>query len=380
MNNLFPLEPIDQIASTGLSDELKTYLFNKFSLSDNYEASTFTEDPEIQFWEESLVNFYDGKDIFNFLKECYPQLNFLIEKEIDKIELYKNVVLRGKIDTIKLEAYLKLEDSKNISLELCQSIVGRIPVLIIPNKEDFVKILQSLIHKNNPVPIPASMGAVLLNGLNNWKRLNILKKNWLQNNPLGNWNSEFSDTIMFNKSLYKDKLIILSTKPYSNVSASQLGLTEDLWISYSVSIRKEHELTHLYTLKKYGHATNNLHDELIADYIGIVKTTWNYNKTWMLTFMGLENYPHYRKGARLENYVNESKLSPDDFNQLITIVKEAIENIAIFDKSLGKLKSIKDQICRIDALCEIGLIDLASPNGAELLIEIYYSNFHQTLL
>lgn len=379
MNNSFLPEPVDQVASIDLSDKLKAYLFNKFPLNDDSAASTFTEGPEIQFWEDFLKNFSNGKDIFNALKECYPPLNFLIEKEIDKAELYNNILLNAKTNDIKLTSYIKLEDTKNISLELHQSIAGKIPVLTIPNKEDFVKILQSLIHKNNPLPIPASMGAVLLNGLNNSKRFNIIKKNWLQNNPFGDWNTEFTNNIMPNKSLYKDKLVILSTKPYSNVPASQLGLEEDLWISYSISIRKEHELTHLYTLKKYGQATNNLHDELIADYIGIIKTIWNYNKVWMLNFMGLENYPHYREGARLENYVKESKLSPDDFKQLITIIKNAIENIAIFDKTVGKVKSTKDQMCRIDALCEISLIDLASANGAELLIDIYYENFHRTL-
>lgn len=377
MNNLITLEPVDCEVSIGLSSKIKAYLFNKFTLDDVYAVST-NDDTDIQFWED-LLNASEKKDIFTLLKECYPQLNFIIEREIDKIELYKNVVLKGKTDSIKFAAYLKLEDAKNISLELHQSVAGRIPVLIVPNKEDFVKILQSLIHKNNPVSIPSSIGAVLLNGLNNGKRLDNIKKKWLQNNPLGDWNTEFSNNIIHNRSLYKDKFIILSTKPYSNVTARQLGLAEDVWTSYSVSIRKEHEFTHLYMLKKYGHVTNNLHDELIADYIGIIKTTWSYNKVWMLTFMGLENYPHYREGARLENYVNESKLSEADFKQLIIITKNAIENIAIFDKNLGKLKSIKDQTRRIDALCEIGLIDLASPNGADLLIEIYYGNFYQTL-
>ncbi|MNX88065.1 hypothetical protein D3C86_1200220 [compost metagenome] len=377
MNNLITLEPVDCEVSIGLSSKIKAYLFNKFTLDDVYAVST-NDDTDIQFWED-LLNASEKKDIFTLLKECYPQLNFIIEREIDKIELYKNVVLKGKTDSIKFAAYLKLEDAKNISLELHQSVAGRIPVLIVPNKEDFVKILQSLIHKNNPVSIPSSIGAVLLNGLNNGKRLDNIKKKWLQNNPLGDWNTEFSNNIIHNRSLYKDKFIILSTKPYSNVTARQLGLAEDVWTSYSVSIRKEHEFTHLYMLKKYGHVTNNLHDELIADYIGIIKTTWSYNKVWMLTFMGLENYPHYREAARLENYVNESKLSEADFKQLIIITKNAIENIAIFDKNLGKLKSIKDQTRRIDALCEIGLIDLASPNGADLLIEIYYGNFYQTL-
>ncbi|SHH77418.1 DUF7005 family protein [Flavobacterium defluvii] len=378
MNNSFPLGAVDKRQSTGISEELKAYLFNTFSLNDDITFSAFNDDPEIQFWEESLMKL-SNEDVFNMLKEFYPQLNFLIEKETDKLELYNNAVLKGKTNDVSLTAYIKLENAKNISLELHQSAAGRIPVLVIPNKEDFVKILQALIHKNNPVPIPSSMGAVLLNGLNNSKRLNILKKNWQQNNPFGDWNAEFLKNIMPNKSLYKDKLIILSTKPYSNVSASQLGLDEDLWTAYSVSIRKEHEFTHLYTLKKYGQATNNLHDELIADYIGIIKTIWNYNKTWMLTFMGLENYPHYREGARLENYIKEAKLSSDDFKQLITIIKNAIENIAIFDKKVGKLKSTKDQMCRIDALCELSLIDIASENGSELLLEIYYENFHRAL-
>jgi hypothetical protein len=377
MNNLITLELVDHEVSIGLSSELKGYLFNKFILDDVYAVS-INDDTGIQFWED-LLNASEKKDIFTLLKECYPQLNFLIEKEIDKIELYKNVVLKGKTDTIKLAAYLKLEDAKNISLELHRSIAGRIPVLIVPNKQDFLKILQSLLHKNDTVLIPPSMGAALLTGLNNRKRLNNIKKDWLQNNPLGDWNTEFSDNIMPNRSLYKDKFIILSTKPYSNVTANQLGLTEDVWAYYSISIRKEHEFTHLYMLKKFGHTANNLHDELIADYIGIIKTIWSYNKVWMLTFMGLENYPHYREGARLEDYAKESKLSEADFKQLIVIVKNAIENIALFDKNLGKLKSIKDQTCRIDALCEIGLIDLASSNGADLLIEIYYENFYQAL-
>ena len=377
MNNLITLELVDHEVSIGLSSELKAYLFNKFILDDVYAVST-NDDTGIQFWED-LLNTSEKNDIFTLLKECYPQLNFLIEKEIDKIELYRSVVLKGKTDTIRLAAYLKLEDAKNISLELHQSVGGRIPVLIVPNKQDFLKILQSLLHKNNPVFIPPSMGAALLTGLNNRKRLNNIKKEWLQNNPLGDWNTEFSDNIMPDRSLYQDKFIILSTKPYSNVTANQLGLTEDVWTYYSISIRKEHEFTHLYMLKKFGHTANNLHDELIADYIGIIKTIWSYNKAWMLTFMGLENYPHYREGARLENYAKESKLSEADFKQLIVIVKNAIENIALFDKNLGKLKSIKDQTCRIDALCEIGLIDLASSNGADLLIEIYYENFYQTL-
>jgi hypothetical protein len=373
-NNSFPTK-IDKSVGLDFSDELKTYLLNKFSLSKKKSYSTFQEEPSINFWKISLKKIFSGEDAFVELKKCYPQLNFPIETGIEKSEFYKNLVLKGKTDCINITTYLKLTDSKSINLKLHESIAGRIPILTISNKEDFTSIIQSLLYKNNPITIPVSMGAVLINGINNWERLYLLKIKWLGNNPLGDWTKEFYSNIVPYKSLYKDKLIVLSTKPYSNVSASQLGLPDDLWISQSIAIRQEHECTHLYTLKRYGQASNNLHDELIADYIGIIKTIGYYNKEWMLLFMGLEAYPKYREGARLENYVKESSLSSEDFRQLTTIVKNAIENIAVFDETLGKLESNKDQMCRIEALCETGLVELASQNGATLLIQNYYENF-----
>jgi hypothetical protein len=362
----------NQEFSLNLSHALKEYLLNKF---DNKQP--LSEESKNEFWDDYSKN-NTNENIFDLLKRCYPQLNLPIETGIEKSELYKEFVLKGKIDFTSLPAALELIDSKNIKFENNTCLAGKIPVLTISNKEDFVKIIQSLLHKNNPVEVPQSMGAVLINGVNNWERIKILKSQWQAKNPSGNWNQEFSNVIL-NKSLYKDKLIILSSKPYSNVAAKQLGLTEDIWISYSVSIRKEHEFTHLYTLKRYGHASNNLHDELIADYIGIIKTIGYYDKTWMLHFMGLEEYPKYRRGARLENYVKDNRLSREDFRQLIKIVKNAIEIISLFDKHLGKLNSDKDQVCRVDALCETGLIELASQNGAVLLLEKYYKNQKQLL-
>lgn len=368
MDNSVSLK-VNQEFSFNLSHALKEYLFNKFDTK-----KSFSEESNIDFWDDYSEN-NKNENIFDLLKRCYPQLNFPIETGIEKTELYKEFTLRGKTAFTSLLNSLKLNDSKGVKFQINECITGKIPVITISNQDDFVKIIQSLLHKNNPVEIPVSMGAALINGINNWERINVLKNNWLSKDPLGNWNQEFSNIIP-NKSLYKDKLIILSTKPYSNVSAKQLGLTEDVWISHSISIRKEHEFTHLYTLKRYGLASNNLHDELIADYIGIIKTIRYYDKTWMLNFMGLEEYPKYRRGARLENYVQENRLSQQDFKQLIKIIKNAIETIAIFDKKLGKLISVKDEKCRVEALCETGLTVLASQNGASKLFDNYYEKFN----
>jgi hypothetical protein len=369
VNQSSPLKKEKHLIDMDLSEELKTYLSNNFKSKKT--IPTFESETGIKYWEDFAGKITADKLVFNELKKCYPQLNFPIETGIENKEEYKDLVLRGKTENINLHFSLKLNDCKNITLRIRESIAGKIPIITVPDKEDFTTILQSLLYKNNPKHIPQSMGAILINGLINWQKIAVLKSDWLATHTAENWSKEFYLNILPNDSLYKVKLIIISTKPYSNVPAKQLGLNENLWLSYSISIREEHECIHLYTLKKFGVASNNLHDELIADYIGIVKTIGHYNKSWMLLFMGLENYPEYRQGARLENYIADNKLSKEDFKQLVKIIKMAIENISIFDESVGKLQSNTDQMFRIDALCETSLEELSSANGASLLINNY---------
>lgn len=353
-----------------LSDELNLYFQNKFCSKETKRPSSFSDEPLLNSWENyRLKSLQVGA--FQVLKNCYPQFNFPIETGIDKTQAYVDAVLKGKTESIHPDSELKLNHSAGITIQIHESIAGKIPVLTISDDQDFIRIIQCILYKNNPTFVPLSMGATLVNGINNWDRLLTLKSNWEEKNPIGNWSEEFSKNILPNPSLFKDKIIILSTKSYSNVSASSLNLSEDVWKTYSYSIRLEHECTHLYTLKKYGSATNNLHDELIADYIGISKTTGSYNKEWMLACMGLEEFPRYRKGARLENYLGDKNLSFDNFEKLIVVIKNAIDNIARFDSQLGKIDSDKDQMCRIDALCETNVLEIASENGANFLLQKY---------
>ena len=359
--------PLKEEVST-VSDELELYFQNKFNAAETQISSSFKDEPYIKSWENYCVA---SENAFELLKRCYPQLNFSIEEGINKSQHYNDAVLKGKKGDFLLQNNLKLNNPEGIKISVFESIAGKVPVLKVPDSQDFIKFVQALLHKNNPVPVPASMGALLVNGINNWDRLNALKNDWIINNPGGNWNEEFLKNVLPNPSLFKDKIIILSTKPYSNVSADSLKIPATAWKIYSYSIRLEHECTHLYTLKKYGYASNNLHDELVADYIGITKTIGYYNKDWMLTFMGLEKYPIYRKGARLENYLGNSNLSFENFDRLTIIIKNAIENICIFDKKLGEIRSDTDQMCRTSTLCEVDVLDIASPDGADLLFKKY---------
>lgn len=354
-----------------ISESLKVYLENNF----NKNQSTFKIDKkEDKFWKQNIQICSDEKNnAFDLLKNCFPQLNFPIENEVDKSQEYRNATLKGMF----ANQNTSLLDSTNLSVEYFNGFSGAVPIITIQSENEFVKLIQSLCYKNSPVELPRSMGASFINGINNWKKIHDLKGKWLQANPFGDWNKEFSSNILSNSSLFKEKIIVLSTKPYSNISASTFEISESLWKDYSHSIRKNHELTHYYTLQKYGSAKNNLHDELIADYVGIITTIGSYNKNWMLTFMGLEDYPKYRNGARLENYLSSTtQLNSEEFKTLLKIVKEAIQNICVFNDTIGKLKTEADLCRRIDTLCETDLWKIASKDGASFLIEKYKNKNH----
>lgn len=365
-------QPFDEQLSQ-LSSKLAAYVENKFSLSKTRPDALSTDEPYIQSWAA-----YDTTNAFELLTTCYPQLCFPVQEGINKTQPYIDAVLKGKTQDVTSINKLGLTRPESIQIEVYKSMAGSVLVVYVYDSQDFEKITQCLLHKNNPVPIPQSMGAFLANGLVNWNRLNRLKMNWVPGNAAETWSQAFSKTILPIPGLYKDRVIVLSRKPYSNVSAEALTLDQEEWLAHSLTIRLEHECTHVYTLKRYGCAANNLHDELIADYVGISRALGKYSREWMLAFMGLENYPIYRKGARLENYIGDVSLSAQEFKQLTEIVKSAIETIAQFDMALGVISSETDQLGRVDALCSTDLLTIASANGLNALIE-KYSGLYDTV-
>lgn len=359
--------------SNCFSQLILDYFDNKFVSSHNVN-NNFNEKISNNLWEIAEKNIAEGKTTaINQLKISFPQLNFPIDNEICDNEDYKKATTKGDFTEINFsENTLKLQNPHNISLSVYPSFTGHIPVLKIDNAIDFEKIIQALLHKNKPVTIPRSMGAALINGINNWDKIKKLQRNWANSNSIQNtWNEEFKYNILPYPHLYKDRIIIISNKPYSNVHSSELYLEQNDWLNLSETIRIEHECTHLYTLIKYGCASNNLHDEIIADYIGIKKTGNNYNIDWMLTFFGLENYPNYREGARLQNYIQNIEIDSPDFKDLLSIVRNAILNIKSFDKGIQQ-SSINIPLI-IDTLCQTSVLDIASKDGAKMLHEKYYS-------
>lgn len=321
-------------------------------------------EPHVATWEEYAIAAQE-QGVFQALSSRLVQLRFPIQEGISQTEAYRSATRRGvPVDDMVEATGLVLKQPEKLQLMIHQSLAGAIPVLLVSNREDFVSLVQALTMRNEPKPVPASMGACMVAGFNNWDRVRQYRQQWEAQNPANcseaSWAEEFGRLIP-QKELYQDRFIILSDGPYSDVSASDIGLKEPEWRRLSLTIRLEHECTHYFTRRLFDSMRNNLLDELIADYRGIVAATGHYRADWFLRFLGLESFPDYREGGRLQNYRGQPPLSDGAFKILQALVKAAAENLQRFDGDRAdELRTLNGQPLMLIALTYLTLEELAS--------------------
>ena len=113
---------------------------------------------------------------------------------------------------------------------------------------------------------------------------------------------------------------------------------------------------------------NNLLDELIADYRGIVAATGAYKADWFLHFLGLESFPHYRSGGRMQNYRGE--LGDRAFEILQRLVKSAAENLERCDRVYAQqFRTTEEKTIVLMALTSLTMEELASSQAEQRLTQ-----------
>src|SRR5215213_5874050 len=203
---------------------------------------------------------------FAVLSEHLPQLRFPIREGISQSEDYRAATVRGvPPDELAGATGLELERPEVIELEIHPSPAGRIPVLLARGRAEFAALVRALGKRNEPVPVPDSQGALMVGGFNNWARIRELRSR-----------GEEMESILPRKELYQDRFILLSDGPYSAVPAADLGLAEEEWKEISLAIRRDHECVHYFTRRLFGSMRNHAHDELMADWAGLVAATGRF--------------------------------------------------------------------------------------------------------
>jgi hypothetical protein len=318
-------------AGTGEIEELLQYNENVFDQSRvlSYEFP-MPDEPFVKTWEQYAAEVRQSGTI-SVLSQYLIELRFPVCSGISCTNEYRSATRQG-IDSWGLSSAtgLQLRSPEQCQVVLHQTMAGRIPLIVAPLREDFVTLVQAFGKHNEPVAIPDSMGALMVSGYNNWHRIRMLWKAMGSDRASESMQSERFQYLQQHKDQYQDRFIILSRGPYSGVLAQDLDISDGEWEDLSFAIRREHECTHYITRRLFSSMRNNLLDELIADFNGITYASGRFQADWLLRCFGLESFPHYRIGGRLENYRGDPRLSDGAFALLQIILKRATDNLERF--------------------------------------------------
>ncbi len=361
-------------ASDALLPELLAYNETPFERhgGSGSRALPLRDEPHLQSWGEYEAH-ARAVGVLASLRERFFQLQFPIAEGMSRDEAYRRATLRGIAPSpFECPEPLELNRPEQLELVLNPTLAGRVPLLIVPDRSDFVALVRAFSGRNEPIPVPDSMGACIVGGLNNWDRIARHRERWEREHPEASegadgWQAEFQRLIP-RKELYQDRFIILSTGPYSFVPASATGLSDEEWRRLSLVIRREHECTHYLSYRVLGSMKNNVHDELIADFVGLLHAFGAYSEALALRFFGLERYPEYRKGGRLESYCGEPPLSEPAVAVVRTLVYRTVRNLEAFATANAQRLRGASGIARFAlAVAELTLEELASREMGQLL-------------
>ena len=317
-------------ASGRVADEIVAYDELPYARGDepaSIPALPLPDEPLADAWRRYV---HDAKTagVFETLREHLVQLRFPVQAGISETDVYRQATRRGDVDAARaFTPGLVPHRPDAFDLTVPAAMAGGVPVLVIGDRRDFVQIVQALTCRNEPIDIPEAMGACLVKGLNNWSRVADYRVRWTAHTGASDdaaWAAEFQRLIP-QKASYQDRLVILSQGPYSATPASAMGLTDEVWIDRSLAIRREHELTHYFTYRIFGSMRSHVVDELVADFVGLVRGVGEYRAGLALRFLGLEDFPRYRAGGRLEHY--RGTLSSDAFEVVQALTVHAAHNL-----------------------------------------------------
>ena len=361
------------LASFGAEDgdlaELLEYNRNHFDLKHaSGRHFPFPDEPFVAVWDDYARKVLEAGSIA-LLASYLVQLQFPIQAGISESPAYIACTRQGASSSNDHSMPLQWRDSERCHVVIHSTAAGRIPLLIAGHREDFVSLVRALTRRNEPVPIPDSMGACMVAGYNNWHRIALLRQQFESSAPPNaSWAEEFQ-RIKAKPELYQDRFIVLSSGPYSGVQAADLGLDEETWRTCSLAIRREHECAHYYARRVFSSMRNNLLDELIADYFGISAAVGGFRADWLLRFMGLESFPNYREGGRLQNYRGKPPLSDDSFLVLQRLVRAAALNLQSFDEQcLLQSRHLALQPAIYATLAAMTLEEMAAESGTKILV------------
>ena len=269
------------------------------------------------------LNENEQRELAAYIANRFDGCEEITEPDTDFLKPWESIIFNadmfGAADTINKKVCpdrpVEFSSPGSVEIKMYSSFAGKIPIIYARDTEDFEKLVTNIAYKGIRPERIGSTGASFVHGKTT-------------------------------------RFIILSAKPYSNVPASELGLDEDDWAEKSMILRRGHECTHYFTKQTFGITNNILHDEIMADFIGMYEAFGFYRAEWFLRFMGI--IPG--SGSRLGFYTKD--LSPDVCGAVSEILETAAYGLEEWSGSEGfKALSTAE---RIKVICRKGLAGMTA--------------------
>lgn len=363
-------------ASETQIEELEEYTDSRFDVSALGPETVLPlpDEPFVPCWETWAEEAAQAgeRGAWTVLARHLPQLAFPVREGISQEDAYRAATLRGvPVEELPDAVGLDVPHPETVELALHASPAGRIPVLICRGRDEFAALVRALARRNEPAEVPGSMGALMVSGYNNWHRLHALRAQWeatpAEDRETESWNAELRRLRQGHKDLYQDRLILLTDGPYSAVPAAEVGLEEDAWRERSLVLRRDHECAHYFTRRLFGSMRLNLHDELLADYAGLVTAFGRFDAALFLRFLGVGPDGELLPDARAPIYRGKPSLSDGAFGIALGLVRRAAANVETFDADLPADRELADRAQAWTAIASLRLEALAAPDGADRL-------------
>lgn len=354
-------------------EELKEYTDSRFEVSalGSDTVLPLSDEPFVACWESWIAE-ADEHGAWTVLSRRLPQIAFPVREGMSREDAYRAATLRGvPVSELPAAVGLDVPHPENVEITLHASPAGRIPVLTCRGRDEFAALVRALARRNEPAEVPASMGALMISGYNNWHRLGALRAQWEVTPPEARetetWNAEMQRLQRDHKDLYQDRMILLTDGPYSAVPAAEVGLDEDAWRERSLVLRRDHECAHYFTRRLFGSMRLNLHDELLADYAGLVAAFGRFEAALFLRLLGVAPDGELLPGARAPIYRGKPALSDGAFGVALDLVRRAAENVETFDADFPEERTLADRAQALTAIAALRLEALAAPDGDDRL-------------
>lgn len=310
------------------------------------------------------------------LRRHLVQLRFPVAERTAESPAYQAATRRGDLAGAPTPAaWPAFVDPEGVRIAVHRTAAGALPVVVARARADFELLVRALTRRNAPAPIPPAMGAVVVGGYVNWSRVAAARRGWAAargGDDARAWRDEGFPALAADRPRFQDRVVLLSEGPYSAVSSAAIGLPEAAWRDASLVLRLEHECAHYVTRRLFGSMRNALPDELLADHAGLVAALGRYDAAHAARFLGLDDAPPVRAGARLHAYRGDPPLSDAAFSLLARLAGRAVHAIAAFDARRARTGvAPRDALAALVALARTPTELLAAPDGAARLLAAY---------